>query len=444
MHIAIIGNGIAGITAARYLRKLSSGCHISVISSETRHFYSRTALMYLYMGHLTYENLKPYEDRFWQQNRITLLHDHVNQIDFTQQCLHCSSGKVVYYDKLLLATGSKSNTLNCPGHNLQGVQGLYSLQDVQLMQQHTQGITHAVVAGGGLIGIEVAEMLRSKGIGVTFLVRENSYWNSILPPEESDMLNRHIRAHGVNLLLDTQIQAILPDEHGHVRAVMTTTGAEIACRFVAVTIGVQPNVDFLRQTGLEIDRGILVNQYLQTNLPNVFAAGDCAQLRQPLPGRKAIEQVWYTGRMQGITAALNLLNRETAYQPRIWFNSAKFFDLEYQTYGNVPPAPLPGQTQLYWQHPDGQKCLRLVYQTQTGALQGVNALGIRLRHDVAEKWLAQQTPAETVLTQFSTAIFDPEFTQPIEQALLNQYHLQNPGKQLRAVHKRSLWHTIFG
>ncbi|OWY20822.1 NAD(P)/FAD-dependent oxidoreductase [Sphingobacteriales bacterium UPWRP_1] len=444
MHIAIIGNGIAGITAARYLRKLSSDCRISVISSESPHFYARTALMYLYMGHLTYDGLKPYEDGFWQKNHINLIFDHIHHIDFTQQCLHGSSGNMIYYDKLLLATGSKSKKLELPGQELKGVQGLYSLQDLQQMQQHTQNITHAVVAGGGLIGIEVAEMLRSKGIGVSMLVRESSYWNSVLPPEESGIVNRHIEAHGVSLLLNTQLQAILPDEQGRVRAVVTSSGQEIACRFVAITIGVTPNIDFLRQTNLETDRGILVNQFLQTNLPNVYAAGDCAQLRHPLPGRKSIEPLWYTGRMQGITAAHNLLGRQIAYQPRIWFNSAKFFDIEYQTYGHVPPMPLPHQTQLYWQHPNGQKCLRLVYQTQTGALQGVAALGIRLRHQVLEKWMAQQIPAETALTQFRAAIFDPEFSQPVEQALINQYLLQHPHKKLTLTPKRNLWNTIFG
>lgn len=445
MHIAIIGNGISGISAARYLRKLNPQCRISVISAETRHFFSRTALMYMYMGHLTYENTKPYENDFWQKNRIELVYDYVKQVDFDQKTLHLLNNGHFQYDKLLLATGSRSNRFGWPGQDAEGVQGLYSMQDLQLMEQNTQGITQAVVVGGGLIGIEVAEMLLSKGIGVTFLVRESSFWNNVLPPEESAIINQHITQHHINLHLNTELQAILPDANEHVRAVLTNTGAEIPCQFVALTVGVSPNIDFLRHTPLEVARGILVNEYLETNLPDVYAAGDCAEFKQALPGRRAIEQVWYTGQMQGIAAAHNILGAKTAYNPRIWFNSAKFLDIEYQIYGNVPTQLKDNEAQFYWQHPDGQKCIRLVFEAPAGRLIGVNSLGIRLRHQVLEQWLLSNTPVTRVLEQFTAAMFDPELYQPHQKALIAQYNAQYPEQppiQLKS--KRSLLKIIFG
>lgn len=444
MHIVIVGNGITGISAARNLRKLDSNCRITVVSAETKYFFSRTALMYLYMGHLTYNQTKPYEDGFWTKNRIDLLHDYVTRPDFERKTLHLQSGNTIQYDKLLFATGAKSRLLECPGQNLTGVQGLYSLQDLQLMEQNTKGITRAVIVGGGLIGIEVAEMLLSRRMGVTFMVRENSFWNKELPPEESQLINRHITEHQIDLRLSTELQAILPDNEGRVRAVLTQTGEEIPCQFVAITIGVSPNADFLKESGIALERGILVNQYFETNLPDVYAAGDCAQFIQPLADRKSIEQVWYTGQMQGTTVAFNLLGQKTPYQPRIWFNSAKFLDIEYQTYGKVSPILLPNETSLYWEHPDKRKCLRLVYATDTGRLIGINALGIRLRHDVLEEWLAQGTYITHVLTHFAAALFDPEFSPPYEKALIDQYNLQHPHQLLQSIPKRSLWKTIFG
>lgn len=173
-NIVIIGNGIAGITAARHIRKRSDH-HITVISSETEHFFSRTALMYIYMGHMNFENTKPYEDWFWKKNRIELLKAHVEHVKTTDKTITLSTGATLGYDILIIATGSKSNKFGWSGQDLKGVQGLYSFQDLEEMEANTKDVKRAVIVGGGLIGVEMAEMLLSRKIEVTFLVRENSF-----------------------------------------------------------------------------------------------------------------------------------------------------------------------------------------------------------------------------------------------------------------------------
>ena len=139
MNVVIIGNGIAGITAARHIRKKSDHS-ITVISSESEFFFSRTALMYIYMGHMKFEHTKPYEDWFWEKNRIDLRLDHVNSIDRSARKISLEKGGAVSYDKLVIATGSLPNKLNVPGFTLNGVQGLYSLQDLEKMEDSTQNI----------------------------------------------------------------------------------------------------------------------------------------------------------------------------------------------------------------------------------------------------------------------------------------------------------------
>lgn len=422
-HIVIIGNGIAGITTARHVRKRSKH-RITVISGETDHFFSRTALMYIYMGHMKYEHTKPYEDWFWEKNRIELKRGWVQNVNTSTKELTFANGEKMAYDKLVVATGSKPNKFGWPGQDLQAVQGLYTYQDLESMEKNTNDIDRAVIVGGGLIGIEMAEMLRSRNIPVTFLVREESFWDNVLPNEESEMINRHIRAHHVDLRLGTELKEILSDENGRARAVVTGTGEEIPCQFVGLTAGVSPNVDFLKDSGIDVNQGIQVDEYLQTSAPAVYAAGDCAEFRKPIGQRRALEQVWYTGRMMGEALAATLTGKATKYQPGHWFNSAKFFDIEYQTYGWVWPKAKANEGDFYWEHPEGKISLRLRWENTTGQLLGVNNFGFRLRHHAFDKWFSQGKTVEYVLTHLKDANFDPEFYQAHEQAIIDQFNQQ--------------------
>ena len=437
-HIVIIGNGIAGITAARHIRKRSDH-RITVISGETDHFFSRTALMYIYMGYMKYEHTKPYEDSFWEKNRITLKRAWVKSVDFENKTIQYDYGEKVRYDKLVIATGSKSNKFGWPGQDLDGVQGLYSLQDLQRMEEKTKGIQHAVVVGGGLIGIEMVEMLHSRGIPVTFLVREKNFWDIMLPREEAQMIDKHIREYGIDLRLETELREIQNDGNGKVNGVVTGSGEVIPCQFVGLTVGVSPNVDFLRNSALHIEKGIVVNQYLQTNQADVYAIGDCAQIQNPNPDRRPIEAVWYTGRIMGETLAKTLTGSETKYDPGIWFNSAKFFDIEYQTYGTVIPKQRENEGDFYWEHSSNKICLRLRFDGDSKALIGINNFGMRLRHDVAERWITEKRTVEYALEHLEDANFDPEFYKHYSAEILSKYNSEN-GTAIQA--KKKSWKRI--
>ena len=297
-QVVIIGNGISGITAARHIRKRSD-FGVTVISSETPYFFSRTALMYIYMGHLTFENTKPYEDSFWKKNRINLVFDHAESIDENKRSVKLGSGKSIEYDVLIIATGSRSNKLQIGGEEYQGVQTLYSVQDLQRMEENTRNISRAVIAGGGLIGVEMAEMLRTRNIPVVMIVREPAFWSNVLPLQEARMISRHIASHGVDVRHNGELQAIVPDKNGRVKAVRTKGGEEISCDFVGITVGVKPNTDILTNTSIRTNRGILVNEYLETSCRGIYAIGDCVERTYQLPGRKNIEQVWYNRQDDG-------------------------------------------------------------------------------------------------------------------------------------------------
>ena len=415
MHIVIIGNGISGITAARHIRKQTEH-PITVISAESAHFFSRTALMYIYMGHLTYEQTKPYQDSFWKKNRITLKQGLVQKVATDKSLLELEGGEQVLYDRLIIASGSVPNKFGWPGQDLEGVQGLYSKQDLELLEKNApdrKRCKHAVIVGGGLIGIELAEMLLSRDIPVTFLVRESSFWNGVLPSGESAMINEHIREHHIDLRLSTNLSEILSDENGRARAVVTDQGETIACDLVGLTAGVRPNIGFLKGSGIETDKGVLVNRYLETNIPGVYAIGDCAQQRDPIGNRRPVEAVWYTGRMMGETVAQTLSGNRREYRPGHWFNSAKFLDIEYQTYGWVFSERLkkPEEQHFHWRHPEQKICLTIAYDTSSRKFLGINTFGIRMRHEVFDAWLRQGRNIGEVLRDLDQALFDPEFYQ---------------------------------
>lgn len=432
-HLVIIGNGVAGITTARHVRKRSD-MKITVISNETDYFYSRTALMYIYMGHMRFEDTKPYEDWFWEKNRIELIHGYVTNLDTNARRLSFEDERTLHYDILLIATGSQSNKFGWPGQDLPGVQGLYSYQDLQLLEENTRNIQRAVIVGGGLIGIELAEMLLSRNIQVTFLVREEYYWNNILPEEEARLVGHHILEHGVDLRLSTNLKEILPGTDGRVAAVVTESGEKIPCQFVGLTPGVHPNIDLVKNSKVATDRGILVNEFLETNIPNVYAAGDCAEIVSDDGSRHQIEQLWYTARMQGEALAKTICGERTRYRRGVWFNSAKFMDIEYQSYGFVSNVPREGEKSFYWEHPVGRHCFRIVYKSETAEIVGVNLFGIRMRHKLWEKWIKEKRSVDYALQHLQEANFDPEFFTPYEDQIIREYSRQT-GKKLKSLQK---------
>jgi NADPH-dependent 2,4-dienoyl-CoA reductase/sulfur reductase-like enzyme len=439
--IVIIGNGVAGTNAARYIRKLSDN-EIVMISDETLKPFSRTALMYVYMGHVRQQDTELYEDWFWSKNRIQRVQARVSNIDAFAKMLSLNNGQSMSYDKLIIATGSKSNKFGWKGQDLKGVSGLYHLQDLENIEAYSKGLKRAVIVGGGLIGIELAEMFHSRNIPVTFLVREKSFWDNILPKEESAMINRHIKEHHIDLRLESELDEIIGDENGVVKAIKTKTGEIIECGFVGLTVGVSPNIDFIKSSGIEINRGVLIDKYLTTSNPDIYTIGDCAELRNPQAGRRPIEAIWYTGRMMGQTVAHTICGNPTKYIPRLWFNSAKFLDIEYQVYGEILAKNPEGVQSLYWEHENGKKAIRITFSSLSGRSEGAsvlgfNLMGIRYRHEVCEKWILEKKPIEDVLQNLSLANFDPEFFDEYEGELIKMYN-QLTNSDLKLKSKRNL------
>ena len=442
-HIVIIGNGISGVTAARHIRK-NSDKEITIVSAETDYFFSRTALMYVYMGHMKFEHTQPYESWFWKKNRINLKKGFVSKVHSATNEIEFSDGEKLSYSKLIIATGSKPNKFGWPGQDLNGVMGMYHKQDLENLEKYAPNNSvckRAVIVGGGLIGIELAEMLHSRDIPVTFLVREKSFWSGVLPKEESAMINKEITDVHIDLRLGVNLKEIKADENGSVKSIIIAeTNEEIECTVVGLTAGVSPNVDFLKNSDLEIGRGVKVNRFLETNIENIYAIGDCAEQHEAIGQRRPIEAVWYTGRMMGETVAQTICGNKIEYKPGHWFNSAKFIDIEYQTYGWVWAEPKENEARFYWEHESGKKCIHINYDKNTGEFIGINTFGIRMRHDFFDKVLTEKNSVNYVLEHLADANFDPEFYKLHESEIVAKFNQENNTNiQL----KKKSWARIF-
>jgi NADPH-dependent 2,4-dienoyl-CoA reductase/sulfur reductase-like enzyme len=408
VRYVIIGNGVAGVTAALTLRAREPEAEITMVSGESDYFFSRTALMYAYMDRMSLGDLEPYERKVFAKQRIGLVRDWVVDLDATEQILKLKSGRSLEYDRLLLAVGSLGTRPDWPGleNAREGVAHFVTLQDLQQCERLTPSTREAVVVGGGLIGVELVECLVFHGEKVTYLVRSPWYWPGALAKEESEIVTEHIRRHGVDLHGTEEVAEVLCGTDGRVRGVRTMSGAEFGCQMLGIAIGVSPAVDWLRaaKTPPKIERGILVSPSFETSLPGVWAAGDCAEFAQD--GEWMVEQIWYSAKRQGELAARAMLGDPVRYEPPIFYNSAKFFEIEYTSTGSIGKPPENSRT-FFCRIPGKEASVRIV--EQNGAVIGVNMLGARWDQTFFERWIAERRAMDYVVEHLREAQFDVEF-----------------------------------
>ncbi|MBD3402858.1 NAD(P)/FAD-dependent oxidoreductase [candidate division GN15 bacterium] len=407
MHYAIIGNGVAGINAANTIRNREEAAEISIVSYETDHFFSRTALMYVACGQLSEKCVEPFERDHYERMRFTRVKERVSALDTDRQSLKLAGDRHLTYDKLLIASGSLAVPPPWPGMDLDGVGHFVTWQDMQWLTERSGTARKAVVVGGGLIGIECAEVLSLGGVDVSFLIREPYYWPVALDENEGTIVADHMRRHGCDVRLNTEVEEIVGRD-GAVTGVHTKAGETIDCDMVVVAIGVRPQTDFLRDSGLEFGErgGIVVDEYLRTNLDNVWAAGDCTSVVW-FNGVRRPEQLWYTSRDQGRVVGCNMTGDNRRYERGLFYNSAKFFEIEYTTAGYVN-FNFEGEQSWFQHEPGTYFTTRLVYLPDR-RLIGFNGLGRRWDHTIFLQWIREKRTVDYAIDHLAEALFDEEF-----------------------------------
>lgn len=409
-RVVIIGNGVAGISCAFTVRQRDSAAKITVISGETDYFFSRTALMYAFMDRMPRRSLEPFERSAYVKKRIDLVRGWVVDLNSTKKQVILENKQIIPYDKLVLAVGARANIFPWNGVDQvkDGLVHFVSMQDLDACERLTPSTQRAVVVGGGLIGIELVECLLHHHVDVTFLIREPYYWPMALGREEADVVTESMRRHGVDVRLEEELANIHINSSGRVEAIETNQNNRIDCQMLGITAGVRPNIDRLRDftDTPELGRGIVVDQALRTSLEDVWACGDCAEIHLPDNQRPVVESIWYSAKRQGHYVARNLFGDGLEYQRPTFYNSSKFFDIEYTTVGDVNTAPNGSET--IYRKMDGKPISQRIVHDGTRVL-GFNMLGSRWNHEYLVRWVEEGRHPNWVLENLHRAQYDVEF-----------------------------------
>jgi NADPH-dependent 2,4-dienoyl-CoA reductase/sulfur reductase-like enzyme len=308
----IIGFGIAGLSAARAIREQDPDGEITILTDERASFYSRPGLAYYLTGTIPEQQLFPLNSGAASDLGIHGIYAHVEQVSPAQHSISLEGGKRLSYDRLLIATGSSALKPDIPGIDLQGVVTLDTLDDARHILKLTRRARSGVVIGGGITAVEIAEGFAANGLKTHYFMRGDRFWPRVLNEEESRLVEDGMRHEKIILHHNTSIQRVL-GKRGKVQAVLTSAGENIKCQLLGVAIGIRPNVGLARTAGLAVERGVVVDEFFHTERPDIFAAGDVAQVFDPQTGDYRLDSLWWQAQHQGRIAGGNMTGLQEPY-----------------------------------------------------------------------------------------------------------------------------------
>jgi NADPH-dependent 2,4-dienoyl-CoA reductase/sulfur reductase-like enzyme len=337
-RFVIVGGGMVAGYAARQLIELGmKPGELTILSADTSVPYERPPLSKAFLaGRETEESIRINPEGFYREHGIEIrLGCQVTAVDVNRKRLSLLSGGAFDFENLIIATGSRVRTLNVPGAQLANVQYLRSVDDAKAIRQRAHSVQRAVVVGGGFIGMEVASVLAQKPIETTMVTPDDRIWKQFFTPEMSHAFENYFAARGVRFVKPATIKALKGD--GAVEAVELGDGRAIACEMVVAGIGVRPVTEFLANSGIDVADGVTVNEYLETNVPGIFAAGDVANYPDLLFQKRRRVEHWDNAVSQGQHCARILMGERTPFRHVPYFFS-DVFDLSYEFWGDPAGA----------------------------------------------------------------------------------------------------------
>ncbi len=372
MKHLILGFSAAGATAAELLRRHDPDVEITIIAAEGHPFYLRLDLEGLFQGKPR-EQLTPRPPAFWDDKRITVLSERAVRVDPARRQVVTNAG-VHDYDRLLIATGASPVDLPVPGRDLDGVVHYHTLADAERILAARARVKRAVIIGGGILGLELAHAVVAFGWETTLLVRGGYVGSPMVDAVGSELVLESLERNGVRVLLRDEA-VVFEGEQGRVHAVDTKQGKTLDTDLVAVCIGVSPAVGYLESSGLLTGGKLIVDEFLQTPAPGVFAAGDAAIVEFPT-GERFQNFMWNSATSQARTAVAGMEGNLTPWREDVLYNLDLLFDREFAMIGPWLKRHNPGRV-LHELQDEG---IYRALVTHDGILESAFLLGSR-EHD---------------------------------------------------------------
>lgn len=334
----IIGGGVAGTTAAETLRQNDKEGSIAIVSDEPR-MYSRIMLSKpnFFLGKITFDQVWLREEKWYTENKIDFIGESLAvKLDPQNKTVELKDSKVLQYEKLLIATGGEARRWQIEGSNKKGICYLRDLKEAQTLIDNVTTAKQAIAIGSGFVSFEMCEMMRLAGLEVTLIMREPYYWHPLLDEESAKIIETGLEKGGVKILRENEVAEILGGER--VEGVVLKDGTKIDCGLALIGIGLECNLNWIREAGVEINKGIVTNEYLETNMLDIYAAGDVAEFNDLVLGERVQLGNWVNAQMHGRTAAMNMLGERKSFK-MVSFYTAIGFGLNIAMSGDVRVKP---------------------------------------------------------------------------------------------------------
>jgi NAD(P)H-nitrite reductase large subunit len=338
LNVVIVGNSAAGIAAAETLSRIEPQARITVLSEEAHPPYSRCLITEVVAGAAGIDSIRYRSDRFYEDRGISLVRGaRVHSIDPAARGVRFGEKGEITYDKLLLATGSRPVGIEVEGAGLEGVFALRSYDQAEAIARYAMGGKRAVIIGGGLVGLKAAYARRRRGLPVTVAVKSGHLLTRQLDAESASMVEKELREAGIDFIFGQSPVGFNRGPGGkEIDSVTLEDGREIPAGLALVAKGVVANCELVRKAGGETAAGVKVDRFLQTSLSDVYAAGDCIEVKDCVTGRDTPSALWTLAVEQGRFAAYNLAGRQRPYPlPLTRMNSAQFGGLPFISVGAV-------------------------------------------------------------------------------------------------------------
>ena len=335
----IIGGGAAGVAAAEAIRQIDQNGSLTIVSDEKHTLYSRVMLSKpnFFLGKIPFDQVYLKGDDWYHENRINFLGGQTaSSVDGVNKIISLTTGEKLPYEKLLLAIGVRARTLNVPGADKSGVHYLRTLEDGKKIMADLKTGKTAVVVGGGFISFEMADLLKLAGLDTTIILREAYFWEPILDEASGLMIENSITKNGLKIIKQAEIAEI--NGADSVTGVTLKNGRQLSSDLVLCGIGVINQVDWLKSAGLAVNKGILANEYLETNLPAVWVAGDIAEYKDVLLAENVQMGNWVNAREQGRIAGLNMASDQKHQFKFVSFYTTQGLGLTIAFVGDVAPG----------------------------------------------------------------------------------------------------------